>query len=371
MPKNKDLKRLTRSRMQKTGESYTTARSKLVQKTGRVSTPELAALAGMSDDTVRAKTDRTWPEWVRILDAKGATSMPHRDIAVYVHEAHGVSRWWAQTVTVGYERIRGLREKGQRRSGTFEGTVKLTLREQAGAVGMTSPFESCRPRYCVPSEECATSKLSVMTRLQQVSSDAEEVLDKFMNGQESLGLTRRFEPSHLPFTLPRRLVRDLGSIVLVLVGAVDDGWHDLAVSGAVASQLVGDEPPGWPALPLQQLTKEAFRGSPIASRLDEDIDDVAILVHRTPEILPLTLDGYKHLVQVPRIAEATLPSLQPASVFWTELDAPKSDRFIRDGDPPLGKEVLYIFRGRDRPYGRPPAQIPASAANALGSYLRS
>ena len=30
-----------------------------------------------------------------------------------------------------------------------------------------------------------------------------------------------------------------------------------------------------------------------------------------------------------------------------------------------------VFRGRDRPYGRPPAQIPASAANALGSYLRS
>ena len=29
------------------------------------------------------------------------------------------------------------------------------------------------------------------------------------------------------------------------------------------------------------------------------------------------------------------------------------------------------FRGRDRPYGRPPAQIQASAANALGSYLRS
>ena len=127
MPKNKDLKRLTRSRMQKTGESYTTARSKLVQKTGRVSTPEPAALAGMSDDTVRAKTDRTWPEWVRILDAKGATSMPHRDIAVYVHEAHGVSRWWAQTVTVGYERIRGLREKGQRRSGTFEANKSKTF----------------------------------------------------------------------------------------------------------------------------------------------------------------------------------------------------------------------------------------------------
>ena len=56
------------------------------------------------------------------------------------------------------------------------GTVKLTLREQSGAVGMTSPFESCRPRCCLPSKERATSKLSVMTRLQQMPSNAEEVL---------------------------------------------------------------------------------------------------------------------------------------------------------------------------------------------------
>ncbi len=35
-----------------------------------------------------------------------------------------------------------------------------------------------------------------------------------------------------------------------------------------------------------------------------------------------------------------------------------------------GHPSAYL-RGRDRPYGRPPAQIPASAANALGSYLRS
>ena len=58
--------------------------------------------------------------------------------------------------------------------------------------------------------------------------------DQSMNGQESLGLTRRLEPSYWPFTLPRRLVRDFGSMVSVRVGVVDDGGHDLAVSGASA-----------------------------------------------------------------------------------------------------------------------------------------
>ena len=38
----------------------------------------------------------------------------------------------------------------------FEGTVKLTLREHAGAAGMTSQFESRGARDGVPSEERAT-----------------------------------------------------------------------------------------------------------------------------------------------------------------------------------------------------------------------
>ena len=61
----------------------------------------------------------------------------------------------------------------------------------------------------------------MMTRLQQMPADAEEVLDKSMHGQESLRLTWRFELSHLSFSLPRQLVRDFGAIILVLPGAMD------------------------------------------------------------------------------------------------------------------------------------------------------
>lgn len=133
MPKNKDLKRLVRARMDKTGESYTAARAHIVARdrgadpTTDEPTPEdYAELAGMADEKVAASTGRTWAEWVEILDAIGAASMPHRDIARWVADEHGVASWWTQTVTVGYERIRGLRQIGQRRDGTYEANKSKT-----------------------------------------------------------------------------------------------------------------------------------------------------------------------------------------------------------------------------------------------------
>jgi hypothetical protein len=125
MPQQKDLKRLVRARMQKTGESYTTARAQVLRPSTQ---RNLAELAGKSDDAVRAGTGRDWKQWVSELDAIGAVSMPHREIARHVHESRDVSGWWAQMVTVGYERIRGLREVGQRRdSRTFEANKSKTF----------------------------------------------------------------------------------------------------------------------------------------------------------------------------------------------------------------------------------------------------
>ncbi len=53
--------------------------------------------------------------------------MTHTQIAAHVHEKFGVSGWWSQTVTVGYERIKGLREIGQRLSGTYEASKSRTF----------------------------------------------------------------------------------------------------------------------------------------------------------------------------------------------------------------------------------------------------
>ena len=131
MPTHKDLKRIVRARMKKTGESYTSARTHVLSKTRSNEPPappvDYAALAGMSDDKIAAKTGRTWKEWVRLLDADNAATMPHREIAAMLHAKHNVGDWWAQTVTVGYERIKGLRDRGQRRGGGYEAGKSRTF----------------------------------------------------------------------------------------------------------------------------------------------------------------------------------------------------------------------------------------------------
>jgi len=123
MPIQKDLKRLIRSRMKKTGEAYTAARLQLIKKK---ETPDYAKLAGMSDASVSKATGRTWVQWVGQLDSIQAAEKPHREIVKHVSSL-GIPDWWSQMVTVGYERVRGLRERGQRRGGGYEASKSRTF----------------------------------------------------------------------------------------------------------------------------------------------------------------------------------------------------------------------------------------------------
>ncbi|HEV8264741.1 MAG TPA: hypothetical protein VGQ06_07305 [Gemmatimonadales bacterium] len=129
MPTNKDFKRVVRARMQKTGEAYTTARAHLLatKPTRPPASVDYAKLAGTSDAVIKGKTGCTWERWVKALDYVEAHAWPHREIAEYVHTKFKVPDWWSQTVTVGYERIKGLRAIGQRRDGSFETNKSKTF----------------------------------------------------------------------------------------------------------------------------------------------------------------------------------------------------------------------------------------------------
>ena len=131
MPAYKDFKRLVRGRMQKTGESYTAARAHLLSHrkpaASRAAAADYATLDGRSDASLKAATGCTWERWVKALDHVNAHTWTHRDIAKHVRERYKVDGWWVQTVTVGYERIKGLRAIGQRRDGSFEANKSRTF----------------------------------------------------------------------------------------------------------------------------------------------------------------------------------------------------------------------------------------------------
>jgi hypothetical protein len=142
MPINKDLKRLVRARMQKTGEAYTAARAHVVKYPARaipartaarvepvaaVPPAEYARLAGMADAKVKAATACTWERWVYALDRHKAYELTHRELAKLIQEKYKTGPWWTQTVAVGYERIKGLREKGQQRNGTYRASKSRTF----------------------------------------------------------------------------------------------------------------------------------------------------------------------------------------------------------------------------------------------------
>jgi hypothetical protein len=123
-----------------------------------------------------------------------------------------------------------------------------------------------------------------------------------------------------------------GAIVRVAGRVVGDRRHDVVMSDTVAAQLVGDETTRFLSLTPQESPKEPPCCAAISTRLDEDIDQVAVLIHRAPEILALTIDRREDFVEEPRISESTLSALQAPRVVRTELPAPLPNRFVRDDD---------------------------------------
>jgi hypothetical protein len=118
MTTQQSFKRRVRARMEKTGESYTAARAQLLP-------PEY--VPRIADEKVQAATGRVWRDWFDRLDEWGAIDREHKEIAAWIGAEHGVSGWWAQNVTVEYEKARGLRPVGGDRDGTHNAGASKTV----------------------------------------------------------------------------------------------------------------------------------------------------------------------------------------------------------------------------------------------------
>jgi hypothetical protein len=125
MTAQRSFKRLVRSRMEKTGESYTTARLRLLQGGDE---PQQPIVFAAPDETIRERTGRGWEEWFDLLDEAGAADMTHRETARWLAEREGLHplAWNVQAVVGGYDKARRGRQVGEHEDG-FTVTASKTV----------------------------------------------------------------------------------------------------------------------------------------------------------------------------------------------------------------------------------------------------
>ena len=99
-----------------------------------------------------------------------------------------------------------------------------------------------------------------------------------------------------------------------------------------ASPVAAGEP-GWHQLPGRRFVPPA---------LHEDLQDLALIVHRAPQVEMLAGDPHHHLVQMPPRGRLGPTQTKAPSDDGSELQHPPADRLVGHIQPPLGKQVLHV-----------------------------
>jgi hypothetical protein len=156
MTRARALKKLIRDRAAKTGERYTAARRHVLKNLQadprapvRSTSPApraaaVAARGSVSDARSREKTGHGLDHWFAVLDRFGGVEKGHTAAARHLYDGHGVDGWYAQGITVAYERARGVRALNQRRDGGYEVSVSKVL--PASTADVIKAFSETRRR---------------------------------------------------------------------------------------------------------------------------------------------------------------------------------------------------------------------------------
>ena len=107
--------------------------------------------------------------------------------------------------------------------------------------------------------------------------------------EKALGVPSRLETPHATLSFARGLMGYLCAIVGSLVLYVLDTGQYLRLGGGITAELVADDGARDILQLPQQLAKELLGSPPIASRLHQDIQYLAVLIDGAPQILQLAI----------------------------------------------------------------------------------
>ena len=96
----------------------------------------------------------------------------------------------------------------------------------------------------------------------------------------------------------------------------------------IALELVRDKLPRRFALSLQHFAKESFSSSLVPTFGHQNIQDITVLINRSPQVELLSLNLHEQLIDVPDVAQTALLLSDRAGVAWPELQTPEADALV-------------------------------------------
>jgi len=141
--------------------------------------------------------------------------------------------------------------------------------------------------------------------------------------------------------------------------------EDLPFRRAVALEFIGNAHPWHILQPFEQRAKKLLCGLLVAAALPQDVEDVIVLVNRSPQIMPLAIDGQEHLISVPLVPRPWSATPQLNGITLPELAAPLADRFVGHSDPAFHADLVHITVAQSEAVGEPDPMTDDFAGKAV------
>jgi hypothetical protein len=138
-------------------------------------------------------------------------------------------------------------------------------------------------------------------------------------------------------------MRIFGPVVQSFVLPVLHARQDLAFRSPITLQLIGNDHTWHIRQSFEELAEKSLRSMLIASALNQDIEHIPSLLHRSPERVFFSTNAEHHLVQMPFVATARATT-QFIGVGLPKFEAPLPDGFRGDDDASLCQKLFNITK---------------------------
>jgi hypothetical protein len=105
----------------------------------------------------------------------------------------------------------------------------------------------------------------------------------------------------------------------------------------------------------QQFTEEPLGGHRVSARLDQNVEHVAVLVDRAPQVPLCAVDLDEHLIQVPFVAQPPTTTAQLVRILLPEPLTPGPHRLIGHVDTTSEHQLLHVAEAQREPVIQPDA----------------